>query len=133
MTPLATERTTVEVYANYGRGFHSNDVRGAFATPAVTPLTRAVGEELGARARLFGRLDLAAALWQLNLDSETVWNGDDGTTGVSGATTRRGIELEGRYEVTSWLAADLDLTFTRSQFSTDMSNGGGLALAPKQT
>src|SRR5205814_1577131 len=66
-------------------------------------------------------------------DSETVWTGDDGTTGVSDATTRRGVELEGRYEVTPWLAADLDLTFTRSQFSTDGENGGGLALAPKRT
>jgi TonB family protein len=133
VTPLATERASLDLYANYGHGFHSNDVRGVFTTPSVTPLTRAVGEELGARARLFGKLDLAAAFWQLDLDSETVWGGDDGTTGVSGATTRRGVELEGRYEVTPWLAADLDLTFTHSQFSTDRENGGGLALAPKQT
>jgi outer membrane receptor protein involved in Fe transport len=62
-----------------------------------------------------------------------VWGGDDGTTTVSDATTRRGIELEGRYEVTPWLAADLDLTLTRSRFSSDRENGGGLALAPKQT
>jgi nicotinate-nucleotide adenylyltransferase len=33
------------------------------------------------------------ALWQLDLDSETVWAGDEGTTGVSGATTRRGVEV----------------------------------------
>jgi TonB family protein len=133
VSPLTTEQAALEIYANYGHGFHSNDVRGAFSQPAVTPLTRAVGEELGARGRFFGRLDLAAAVWQLNLDSETVWGGDDGTTAVSDATTRRGIEMEGRYEVTPWLAADLDLTFTRSQFSTDRENGGGLALAPKRT
>jgi hypothetical protein len=92
-----------------------------------------VGEELGARTRLWGRWDLAAALWKLDLDSETVWNGDDGTTGVSGPTTRHGVEVESRYEVTPWLAADLALTFTHSQFSTYLQNGGGLALAPKQT
>lgn len=133
VTPLARPGAELEVYANYGHGFHSNDVRGTFATPAVTPLARAIGEEVGARARLFGRWDLAAALWQLDLDSETVWNGDDGTTGVSDPTRRRGVELESRYEVAPWLAADLELTFTRSQFSTDMENGGGLALAPKTT
>jgi outer membrane receptor protein involved in Fe transport len=72
-------------------------------------------------------------LWRLDLDSETVWNGDDGTTGVSDPTTRHGVELESRYEVTPWLAADLALTFTHSQFSTDLANGGGLALAPKTT
>jgi len=133
VTPLDRPRATLDLYANYGHGFHSNDVRGVFATPAVTPLARAKGEELGARARLFDRWDLAAALWRLDLASETVWNGDDGTTAVSDPTTRQGIELETRYEPTPWLAADLELTFTKSRFSTDRENGGGLALAPRQT
>jgi len=133
VTPLARSGAELDVYLNYGHGFHSNDVRGVFAQPAVTPLARARGEELGARARLMERWDLAAALWQLDLASETVWNGDDGTTGVSGPTTRKGVELETRYEVTPWLAADLALSFTRSRFTTDMENGGGLALAPRQT
>ena len=133
LTPIDRPRAQLDVYVNYGHGLHSNDVRGVFAQPAVTPLARAKGEEVGARARLFERWDLAAALWRLDLASETVWNGDDGTTGVSDPTTRRGVELETRYEVTPWLAADLALTFTRSQFTTDMENGGGLALAPKQT
>jgi outer membrane receptor protein involved in Fe transport len=43
------------------------------------------------------------------------------------------VELEGRYEILPWLAVDGAVTFTHSQFSTDGSNGGGLALAPKQT
>ena len=133
VTALDRPKAQLDLYANYGQGFHSNDVRGVFAEPAVTPLARARGEELGARAQLFQRWDLAAALWQLDLASETVWNGDDGTTGVSGPTNRKGIELETRYEVTPWLAADLALTFTKSRFTTDMENGGGLALAPKQT
>jgi hypothetical protein len=133
VTPVDREGAQLEVYVNTGHGFHSNDVRGAFAQPAVTPIARAVGEEVGARTRLFDRWDLAAALWQLNLDNETVWSGDEGTTGVSDATSRKGVELETRYEVTPWLAADVELTFTKSRFSTDMANGGGLALAPKQT
>jgi TonB family protein len=133
VTPLDRPNAALDLYANYGHGFHSNDVRGVFAQPAVTPLARAKGEEVGARARLFRRWDVAAALWQLDLASETVWNGDDGTTGVSDPTNRKGIEAETRYEVTPWLAADLALTFTKSQFTTDMENGGGLALAPKRT
>jgi len=133
LSPLDRPQVQLDVYANYGHGFHSNDVRGVFAQPAVTPLSRARGEELGARTRLFQRWDLAVALWQLALASETIWNGDDGTTGVSDPTTRKGVELESRYEVTPWLAADLQLSFTRSRFTTDRENGGGLALAPKQT
>ena len=133
VTPIDRPKATLDFYLNYGHGFHSNDVRGVFAQCPVTPLTRAVGEEIGTRARLWGRWDLAAALWQLDLDNETVWDGDNGTTAVSGATTRRGVEFETRYEFTSWLAADLDLTYTHSQFSKDSENGGGLALAPKTT
>jgi TonB family protein len=134
VSPLQEDPAQVDVYVNYGHGFHSNDVRGAFTPGApVTPLARAIGEEIGARGRFFDRWDLAAAFWQLDLASENVWSGDEGTTSPSDPTNRHGIELETRFEITKWLAADLDVTFTRSQFSTDGANGGGLALAPKQT
>ncbi len=133
VTPLDARNYNLDVYANYGEGFHSNDVRGVFASPAVTPLTRARGEEVGARTRLYRKVDFAAALWNLDLANETTWSGDDGTTAVGGATNRYGVELEARYEIFPWLAADGDVTFTHSQFTRDHENGGGLALAPKQT
>jgi TonB family protein len=132
-TPLRDEAANLDLYVNYGHGFHSNDVRGAFAMPRVTPLTRAIGAELGARTRLFRRWDLAAALWQLDLENETVWSGEEGTTQVADATRRRGVEVETRYELTSWLAADLDVTFTQAAFRANAGNGNGLALAPKRT
>jgi TonB family protein len=133
ITPLDAKNATVDIYVNYGNGFHSNDVRGVFTKPPVSPLTRAIGEEVGSRARLWERLDLAASFWQMDLSSETVWNGDDGTTVVQGATTRRGVEIETRFEFTPWLAADGDVTFTQSAFTENHGNGNGLALAPKQT
>jgi TonB family protein len=133
LSPLRRKDAQLEFYVNWGNGFHSNDVRGVFTTPSVTPLTRAIGEEVGARTHLFDKLDFAATGWLLDLDNETTWDGDDGTTSVGPATRRYGVELEGRYEFTPWLAADGAVTFTHSQFSTDRENGGGLALAPKQT
>ncbi|MEO8876536.1 MAG: hypothetical protein ABI461_13180, partial [Polyangiaceae bacterium] len=133
VTPIQAKDVDVDIYGNFGNGFHSNDVRGVFSNPSVTPLTRAIGEEVGSRARLLNRWDVAAAVWRLTLDQETTWNGDDGTTGVGDPTLRYGVEMESRFEVTKWLAADGSLTFTHSQFSTDQENGGGLALAPKQT
>jgi TonB family protein len=133
LSPLRRGPAQLDVYVNYGHGFHSNDVRGAFAKERVSPLTRAVGEEIGTRARLLDRWDLGLALWQLDLDNETVWIGDEGTNESGPATTRKGLELETRFELTKWLAADLDLTFTKSQFRANAGNGGGLALAPKQT
>jgi outer membrane receptor for Fe3+-dicitrate len=133
VTALDKPQAQLELYANYGHGFHTNDVRGVFSVPSVSPITRAIGEEVGARTRLFNRFDFAATFWKLDLANETVWDGDDGTTAVNGPTDRYGVELETRYEFTSWLAADADVTFTHSQFTDDHENGGGLALAPRQT
>ncbi|HEY1956500.1 MAG TPA: TonB-dependent receptor [Polyangiaceae bacterium] len=134
VTALDRKNAELEMYLDYGHGFHSNDVRGAFGPLPVTPLTRAVGEEVGMRARFWKRFDLAASLWMLDLASETVWNGDDGTTVPSDPTNRYGLEVESRLEITKWLAADLDVTVTHSAFTVNHGNAGGaLALAPKQT
>ena len=133
VTPVATEAVQWELYANYGQGFHSNDVRGVFTAQQVTPLTRASGGELGTRARLFGRWDLAASGWLLDLANETVWVGDEGTTEVRGKTERYGVELETRFDLTDWLTADLDLTFTRAQYAGEGPASVGPTLAPKQT
>jgi TonB family protein len=134
VTPIAQKDVRLDLYANYGHGFHSNDARGVVrAIDPVTPLTRAIGYEGGARARLFDRWDLAAASWRLDLASETVWVGDEGTTEASGATRRYGVELETRLEITPWLAADLDLTATRSRFVANAGNGTAVALAPRTT
>ncbi len=133
VSPIDQKGAQIDLFLNWGHGFHSNDVRGVFASPSVTPLTRAVGEELGARSRLWDRFDFAATGWLLDLDNETTWGGDDGTTNVGPSTRRYGLEFESRYEFTPWLAADGAMTFTHSQFTADHENGGGLALAPKQT
>ncbi|MFY0568700.1 TonB-dependent receptor [Archangium lansingense] len=120
-----------DVYVNYGHGFHSNDARGVVRlTDPVTPLTRARGYELGARTRLFDRLDLAGSVFRLDLDSELVWVGDEGTTEARGATRREGLEAEARLKVLPWLFADADLTLTRATYVENAGNGDAVALAP---
>lgn len=134
VSPIAENDVELDLYGNYGHGFHSNDARGIVrAVNPVTPLTRAVGYETGARTRLFKRWDLAAALWRLDLASETVFVGDEGTTEASDATRRYGVEFETRFAITEWLSADLDLTATRSSFVVNRGNGDAIALAPRYT
>ncbi len=134
VTPVSSKDVQLDVYGNYGHGFHSNDARGVVrAVSPVTPLTRAIGYEGGARLRLFDRWDLAAAVWGLKLDSETVWVGDEGRTEESGATKRYGGELETRFAFTDWLSADVDLTATKSAFVQNTGNGSAVALAPRYT
>lgn len=128
---LSPARNT-DVYLNFGMGFHSNDARGVVrAVDSVTPLTRAIGYEIGSRTHLFERIDLAGSLFGLDLQSETVWVGDEGTTEANGATRRYGVELEGRLMILPWLWADMDATFTHAAYVHNSGNGNAVALAPK--
>ncbi|WP_306818536.1 TonB-dependent receptor [Archangium lipolyticum] len=127
LSPLAN----TDLYVNFGHGFHSNDARGVVRQPEpVTPLTRARGYELGARTRLFDRLDLAGSVFRLDLDSELVWVGDAGATEARGATRRQGLEAEARLKVLPWLFADADLTLSRATYVQNAGNGDAVALAP---
>lgn len=126
---------TTDLFLNFGYGFHSNDARGVVRSELpVTPLTRTLGYEVGARTRLFGgRAEAAVALWGIDVDSETVWVGDEGTTESSGSTRRVGVEWEGRWEILPWLFADADLTVADAKFRENAGNGNAIALAPRLT
>jgi outer membrane receptor protein involved in Fe transport len=120
-----------ELYANWGRGFHSNDARGATlsvdpgtGSPAgrVTPLVRSTGMELGLRARPLPDLEASLAAWQLDLASELVFAGDAGTTEASRPSRRRGIEWSVRYSAGQF-RVDFDLSASRARF-TDADPAG---------
>ncbi len=134
-TLVLSPHKSTDVFFNFGYGFHSNDARGVVrSVDPVTPLTRTVGYEAGTRVRLLGdRLEAALALWGLDIDSETVWVGDEGTTEAAGATRRVGIDTEARFEIRPWLFADADVTLANARFRENAGNGRAVALAPRMT
>ena len=116
----------LELFANYGSGFHSNDARGTTQTLApktgtttdpVTPLARTRGAELGLRVEPVSGLQSSVALWRLDLKSELVFVGDAGETQASRASTRRGLEWNNHYVVNRWLLLDLDVALSRARFT----------------
>lgn len=122
---LAWQATdSIEFYANYGQGFHSNDVRGATiafdpqsgdpATP-VPILVRSEGAEIGARFER-GPLRATIALFTLDLDSELVFVGDAGTTEANDASSRTGVEAGMFWQPVDWLVADLSAAYTDKEF-----------------
>ncbi|HEX9578652.1 MAG TPA: TonB-dependent receptor, partial [Myxococcales bacterium] len=128
---VVTPLEPLDLYLNFGSGFHSNDARSVVASGGAGALPRALGYELGLRARVLeGKLELSAALWRLDLQSELVWNGDEGTTEAGGATTRQGVDLGGRWEILPWLDADLDVSLAKSRYKVNSGNGDAVALAP---
>lgn len=129
-----TPWTRTDVFVNYGEGFHSNDARAATSLPrSASPLVKARGCEVGARTRLWKRLDLAASLWRLDLESESVWNGDQGGTEFGGATRRQGIDASVRWRILDWLWTDFDMTRNSSVYKSDPGNSDAIALAPRFT
>jgi outer membrane receptor protein involved in Fe transport len=134
---IATPVKNTDVFVNFGTGFHSNDARNALLSrndSSFSPLTRAIGWEVGSRTRQYDRLDLAAAFWFLDLDSELVFSGDAGNqeTGAGGTfepagkTRRYGLDFEARYQFRDWLYSDFDLAYAHAEFR----NGDAVPLAP---
>jgi hypothetical protein len=132
-TAIVAPHPTTELYLNFGYGLHSNDARVATAAGASGSqmVPRAIGGELGARTRLFNRVDLAAAAWLLYLQSELVFAGDLGTFEPQGATMRYGLDLEARARLLPWLWADADVALAHAEFVRDAGNGRAVALAPR--
>ncbi len=106
----------VELYANWGRGLHSNDARGVVkVTDPVPGLTKGEGKELGVRYQK-GALTLTAAYWWLESDSELRFVGDSNSVEPTGASEREGYELTAFWRPFAWLALDGQFTQSRARY-----------------
>jgi outer membrane receptor protein involved in Fe transport len=121
-----------EYYLNFGRGFHSNDARGATITvdprtgnpvDKVPLLVRATGYEAGVRTAILPRLQSSLSLFRLDIASELLFVGDAGTTEPSRPSRRIGFEFSTLYTPTSWLRVNGDVAFSRARF-TDPDSAG---------
>ncbi|MFM1960008.1 MAG: hypothetical protein RL588_1525 [Pseudomonadota bacterium] len=121
---------TVEIYGNLGRGYHSNDARGALArlSPEGDPLQPASliapadGVEVGIRRDVRG-LSLSATLWALKLGSELVYSGDAGDTSSTSATRRVGLEVLGSWSPSPDLNLDISGAVTQARYLEDTAGG----------
>ena len=119
-----------EFFANYGEGYHSNDARSAVA-PGSSPLARSRSYEVGVRSRPWGpeSVELIATVWRLDLQSELVFVGDEGTTEIRGPSRRQGFEIAARGQLWGPLYVNGSFTWTHAEFR----NGDAIPLAPKYT
>ena len=121
-----------EFYLNYGKGFHSNDARGATTTrdpisgEVVTkddPLVPARGAEVGFRTIAVPGLQSTLAAWYLGFDSELVFVGDAGIAEASRPSRRYGVEWTNYLKLQPWLIAELDLSFSHAEFTGNSPEG----------
>jgi outer membrane receptor protein involved in Fe transport len=104
-----------ELYANWGRGFHSNDVRGTVTATPVPFLVKGTGSEAGIRFQR-EHLTLTATYWRLNLGSELRFVGDSNAVEPTGASKRRGLEVVGFWKPFPWLAIDGNYTAAHARY-----------------
>jgi outer membrane receptor protein involved in Fe transport len=119
-------------FLNSGFGFHSNDARAAVMASTANVIPRAFGSELGFRWA-DETVAISAAAWLLDLESEFIWVGDEGTTEQAGRSRRLGIDIEARLHPASWLTLGGSATVSRGRLQ-DLPDGENfISLAPTFT
>ena len=130
---IYTQNNNLQVFVKSGFGFHSNDTRVVVAQSGKKILPTSFGADFGIIYKPFPKLLINSALWMLNLEQEFVYVGDAGIVEPSGRSSRKGIDLGLRYQLTDHLFFDADANYTYGR-SIDEPNGQDyIPLAPDFT
>ncbi|MCF8237802.1 MAG: TonB-dependent receptor [Saprospiraceae bacterium] len=121
---------TLQFYLKTGKGFHSNDSRAAVAQNGRSSLPAAWGADLGLIWKPVSSLMIHAAIWQLDLEQEFVYVGDEGIVEPSGQTRRQGLDLSLRFQPLPWLYSYLDATYAHARSLDDPEGRNYIPLAP---
>ena len=116
---------TTEVYVNWGKGFHSNDVRGK--TIRADPITLLPvdtvdlfvdqeGAEIGIRTEPWSDLHISMTYFWLESDSELLFVGDTGSTEPSDGSKRSGFETNIFWNLSDFWTIDLLASIVDSEF-----------------
>jgi outer membrane receptor protein involved in Fe transport len=137
-----------EFYLSAGRGFHSDDLRGVSGTVPLeglggtgrSPLlVKADSAEVGVRTNIIPKVHVQVAVFNIRLDSEVIYDQDEGIDQPGPTSDRYGVEISAEYKPFYWLELNSDLAFSHAQFintsPADLSNnfgedGNHIPLAP---
>jgi outer membrane receptor protein involved in Fe transport len=117
-----------EVYVSAGRGFHSDDIRGVSGTvpleglqgnaTAAPFIVQADGGEAGIRTDIIPRTQIQFAAFYIHLNSEFVYDQDQGEDQAGPPSKRDGVEFSAQYRPSGWLELNTDLSFSHARFDT---------------
>jgi outer membrane receptor protein involved in Fe transport len=127
---VASPSDQVDVFADFGQGFHSNDIRTVVAGSATTLIARATGGELGTTIKPMPGLSVSALAFLLDLTSEETIDGDTASTEPSGPTRRYGSELTARYQYHDMIYGEATYTWAHARFTDAADVAAGTTLVP---
>ncbi len=128
-----TFNKSIQVYIKAGKGFHSNDSRVVTANNGNEILPAAYGRDIGFILKPTKNLFINVAFWQLNLDQEFVYVGDDGNIEPSGKSRRQGIDVLARYQFNNNIFANINYNFTNPKSIGAPKGEDYIPLAPTAT
>lgn len=110
----------LELYGNWGQGFHSNDARGVVNTIDPVPgLSEGEGHEFGLRTSV-GDLKLTASYWWLDQDSELIFVGDSNSVEPKGGSEREGYELTAFWQALEGVGIDAVYTQSDARYTENL-------------
>ncbi len=137
-----------EFYLSAGQGFHSDDLRGVSGavpleglggTRTAPLLVKADGGEIGVRTDVIPKVHIQIAAFNIRLNSEIVYDQDQGEDQPGPPSNRYGVEFSAEYRPLAWLELNTDLSFSHARFvdtnpaqllNTFGDNGNHIPLAP---
>jgi hypothetical protein len=96
-------------------------------------LPRAYSAEIGSTFKAGQNALFNVAFWVLQMQSELVYNGDDGTVSPIGKTLREGIDVSFRYQATKHIYFDVDANYAHGRLMDAPANANRIPLAPEFT
>lgn len=102
----------VTLFAKAGSGFHSNYVQAVVSKDATAnPVPRSYGADLGTNFKIGHHMLISLTAWWLHVGSEYKFGADDGSYEDIGDARKTGFDASVRYQVTSFLWADVNLNY----------------------
>lgn len=128
-----TINSAVQLFVKSGKGFHSNDTRVVVANQGKEILPAAYGTDIGVALKPTKNLFVSVAIWNLYLNQEFVYVGDDGNVEPGGKTKRQGVDLIARYQFSKNLFANVNLNLTKPRARGERKGQDFIPLAPTTT
>jgi outer membrane receptor protein involved in Fe transport len=126
-------RPNLQIFALSGVGLHSNDTRVAVAASEENVLPLAFGHEIGFLYKPTPKILLSFTAFQLNLQQEFVYVGDEAVVEPSGKTRRQGIDVSLRWQMLPFLYLDMDYNLTKPRSIEAAEGTQYIPLAPTKT
>ncbi|MEM7161856.1 MAG: TonB-dependent receptor [Bacteroidota bacterium] len=127
------QSNSLQFYFSAGTGFHSNDSRLVTSNAVEDFIPSGPSYDLGLNWKPFENTFVNIALWQLDLDQEFVYVGDEGIVEPSGRTSRRGIDFSWRQQFSKRLSFNTDINYAHARSIDEPENEDFIPLAPNFT